>query len=405
MHKNIICGLDIGTSSIRALVAETLDLPAGEKKVGLDLRQKILGVRESKTKGFSKGIVSNLSLLSDAIEEAISKVEESAHCKVRRVITNISGVHIRTFKSRGSVHISDRPSEITEEDIKRCIESAKLIAMSLDREVVYLMPERFFIDDEMEISDPLGLFGSKLDVDLNIITTLVSILQNITKAINLAGYEVEGVVLSGAGTALGILGQRELEEGAVIIDVGKDITEAALFTDGRLRDCFYFPFGGDDLTQALQDNLRIMFKEAEESRIKYGIVTKNSSEEYNDALPRREISNILFPKVEEIMQNVYKKIEPFLKEKKVSPRIYIVGGVSRMDGFVETVEEIFGVPVHMARLHDAKDLHDCTFACSLGLMRYGVTKRIEKRPRYFPSINSPAGRFISKMQSILSEYF
>ena len=397
MHPDIICSLDIGSSSIRVLVAR---LP----------EEKILGFSEFPTRGFSKGIVTNLSFLSDAIEDAVSKAEERSHCKVRKLITNISGMHIRTFKSRGSIHISDRPSEITQDDVKRCIASAKLIAMSLDREVLYLAPERFYIDDKIEIDDPLGLFGSKLDLDLNIITSLVSILQNLTKAINLAGYEAEDVIVSGQGAALAIFNNKELEEGAVIIDVGKDLTEASLFRDGKLKDCFYFPFGGDDLTLVLQERLGIMFEEAEELKVKYGILTKDNQTLYDESLApnvisRREISNLLFPKVEEIMQNVYKKIEPFLKKNKRMPRISVLGGLSKMDGFIEVIQEIFSVPVDMARMRDVKDLHDNNFACCLGLARHEAGKRKAKQSKYIANTNTLVGRLATKIHSLLSEYF
>src|SRR3990167_6839865 len=244
MNREIICGLDVGASNIRAVIANS--------------NQEILGYGHVPTAGFSKSIVSNLNLLSDAIEAAIMKAEEMAMVKARKVITNVSGVHIRTFPSRGSVHISDRPSEITSNDIKRCIESAKVIAMSLDREAVHLVPVRFFIDDKMEINDPLGLFGSKLDVDLNIITSLVTVLQNITKAINLAGYEVDDLIVSGAGAGLSVFEEGELQGGAVLIDAGKEITEVSLFVDGKILDSFNFPFGGDDLTQALQDRKSVV---------------------------------------------------------------------------------------------------------------------------------------------------
>lgn len=456
MRQNAICGLDIGVSSIRALIAQPLELQIKEgqekEEAAFSAREKILGFSESPTKGFSKGVVSNLNLLSDAIEDAVAKAEAKAHCKIRKLITNISGVHIRTFKSRGSVHISDRPSEIREADLKRCIESARLIAMSLDREVIHLIPERFYIDDKIEITEPVGLFGSKLDVDLNIVTSLVSILQNLAKAINMAGYEVEDVITSGAGTALAVLGRKELADGAIVIDVGKDLTEATLFMDGKMVDCFYFPFGSDDLTQVLQDKLKIMFEEAEGLRVKYGIVTKDNQELYDDVripiknmpgpdhgdtqsgqkrsggnwvdseligaglrlfkedssaniISRRELSNILFPKVEEIMQDVYKKIGPFLRQRKKLPYICVVGGVSKMDGFIEVVEEIFNVPVGIGRIRDAKDLHDTTFACALGLARYGASRRIEKEPGYISDQNNFAGRLISKVRSLLSEYF
>ncbi|MBU1913214.1 MAG: cell division protein FtsA [Candidatus Omnitrophica bacterium] len=380
MHRESVCGLDIGASNVRALIGNA--------------EGNILGFGQVPTKGFSKSVVSNLGLLSDAIEASVMKAEEMAKARVRKVITNVSGVHIRTFQSRGSVHISDRPSEITKDDIKRCIESAKVIAMSLDREAVHLVPVRFFIDDKMEINDPLGLFGSKLDADLNIITSLVTVLQNITKAVNLAGYEVDELVVSGAGTAQAVFEEEELMDGAVLIDAGKEITEAAMFLDGKIMDSFNFPFGGDDLTQILQDNLKIFFDEAEEMKVKYGLAAKN------------EITNLLLPKVETVLEDMHKKLESFLKNKKSLPRVIVVGGVARMDGFIETVEKVFRMPVTMGSLKSGGKISDITFACSLGLMKYGAKKIIAARSgSTAPEPMGFAGRLATKIKSIISEYF
>ncbi|MFH1479084.1 MAG: cell division protein FtsA [Candidatus Omnitrophota bacterium] len=436
MHKDLICGLDIGSSSIRALAASFSNGDASS--------EKITGISEYPTKGFSKGVVTNMSLLSDAIEKAVSDLEHKTHTRIRKVIANIQGVHIRTFKSRGSVHISDRPSEIVEQDILRCIESARLIAMSLDRDVLHLISEKYYIDDKLEIDDPLGLFGSKLDVDLNIVTSLVSIMHNLTKAINLAGYEVEDIVISAQATALAVLDEERLKEGAILIDVGKDVTGVALFDKERLRDSFYFPFGSDDLTQVLQDRLRILFEEAEELRIKYGIVTRSNQDIYdnseilipsfrdreekmkeaqaldiekteteqglieastkNKVTSRRELSNLLFPKIEEIMQDVYKKIEPFLKERRKVPYTCIVGGISKMDGFIESVEEIFGIPIEMGRI-DAKELEDDNFSCALGLARVGLSKHVEKSSSYALESSNKLKGLASKIRRIFAEYF
>jgi cell division protein FtsA len=292
------------------------------------------------------------------------------------------------------VHISDRPSEITKDDIKRCVESAKVIAMSLDREAVHLVPVRFFIDDKMEISDPLGLFGSKLDVDLNIITSLVTVLQNITKAVNLAGYEVDELIVSGAGTSLAVFEEEEMQNGAALIDVGKEITEASIFLEGKILDSFNFPFGGDDLTQALQDNLKVLFDEAEDMKLKYGIATSN------------ETRDLLLPRIEVASEDIYKKLEPFLKNKKSLPHVKIVGGVAKMDGFIEIIEKVFKMPVSMGTLKTGGRLDDITFASALGLMKYGAKKIIAARPAgHALEPIGMAGRFIARIKSIVSEYF
>jgi cell division ATPase FtsA len=194
-----------------------------------------------------------------------------------------------------------------------------------------------------------------------------------------------------------------------------------------------------------------MFKDAEELRIKYGIITKANRELFDDgrasisssadkkgpgqgdaqsdqnrsggnwvnsekpagafsspgvsSVSRQEVSDILLTKTGEIMRDVYKKIEPFLKQKKKLPRIYAVGGVSKMDGFVETVEDIFKVPVNMGRIRDSKDFHDMNFAQAFGLMRYGICKMAEKKCKNIFNVNNFAGRVLSRIQSIFSEYF
>ncbi len=201
---------------------------------------------------------------------------------------------------------------------------------------------------------------------------------------------------------------------------------------GKLRDGIYFPFGGEDLTIVMQYRWRIMLEAAEELRIKYGIVIKESQRLYGDSrivvprlrnnpepenrsvqsdggrlsvISKRDISNFLFPKVEEIMGEVYKKIEPFLKEGKKLPHISVVGGLSRMDGFVETVEEVFGVPVHMGRICNTKDFCDINFACSLGLARYGIRNRAKRKSSHLLRTDSFIGKTLTKIQKLFSGYF
>jgi len=452
MSQELVCGLDIGSSSTRAVIVRPKELSQKGNISQSVFHEEILGVSEAPTRGFSKGLVSNLNLLSDSIEEAINKSEQISRQKVRSIITNISGVHIKSFKSRGSVLISDRPVEIKESDIKRCIESAKLMALSLDREIIHLVPERFYIDDKLETMEPLGLYGSKLDVELNIITGLVSVIQNLIKAINLAGYEVEDMIISGIGTSLAISDNAEFKNHVIIIDLGKDHTELTIFGDAGLKDCFCFPFGGDDLTQILKERLNISFEDAEGLMMRYGIVSRDTSKIFdggeillsqsrigpgmdsqltqsdqdrsggnwvnstaqssawpdrsksNNIIYRREISSMLFPKVEEMLQDILKKIEPFLRQTKQPPSIKLIGGLSKMDGFAETAEEIFGVPVEVGVLRNAKGLCDIDFACCLGLARYGIRNRLKRKTKDLDT-TSFIGKVVSRVKKVFSDYF
>lgn len=417
MNSEIICGLDLGSSKIRAVIGRVEFNPSAEKNSKkLFAEEKILGFAETPVKGFSKSIVTNISSFSDAIEDSISKAETMAQTRVRKVITNVSGTHIRTFQSRGSVHIADRPIEITKNDVARCIDSAKFIAMSLDREAVHLIPVKFFIDDKLEIDEPIGLFGSKLDVNLNIITSLVTVLQNLTKAVNLAGYEVDDLIVSGAGTMLAIFEEKDLEEAAILIDIGKEVTEITFFVQGKLRDSVSLPFGGDDLTQVLQDSLKIMFDEADGLKIKYGAIASEAfkmddtqilmpSLKEENVISRKEIGGLLSAKVRTIMGEIYSTIQPFLKDKKKLPLISLCGGVSRMDGFVEITEGILGVPVFMGSIKGDIPLKDISFATALGLVRHGVNKAAAMQPKYVTESYNILGKTVFKIKKIISEYF
>ena len=180
----------------------------------------------------------------------------------------------------------------------------------------------------------------------------------------------------------------------MLIDIGKETTGVSIFLNGNILNSFNFPFGGDDLTQALQENLKILFDEAEEMKIKYGLTGKS------------EITNILLSKIETALEDIYKKIEPFLKNKKNLPPVIAIGGSSKMDGLIEIIEKAFNIPVSMRSLESGGKISDTTFACSLGLMKYGAKKIISERA--CASMTASSGfpyRVVNKIRSIVSEYF
>ncbi len=428
------CGLDIGNSSIKALVLRW------DKRSDYE---EILGFARLPTKGFSKGAICDLGLFCDTIEAVLENTQKVSRARIDSVFVNISGTHIKSYETNASIRISDSPSEITQHQILRVIELAKALNMPVDREEIYIAPLYFLIDEQFEIADPSGLYATKLDVVLKIVTGTTALVQNITKSLNMAGYEVRDMVLSGIAQAESIVTQEEKKEGAVvIIDIGSQMTDLTLYINGRLKDFFVLPFGGDDLTQAIADELNISFNLGEDIKIRYGLVTDNNSpgplhaqlelslmggswvelnsEESDRArqknletrkVTRSDISFILLPKIKELFEQIKKAALAGLINKKVPPRVLITGGGALLDGLIETAQEVLEVPVELRGVQGdlvtkskMQGLDFIFYVTSLGLARFGAKSEFYSKGL----IEAPKGLFgkvFSRLKDIYDEYF
>ena len=206
--KDLLVGLDIGTSKVVTIVAE----------MHPDGGYGVLGVGQHASSGLKKGVVVDIERTVTSIQAALEEAELMAGCKIKTVITGIAGSHIRSFNSIGMVAIKDR--EVTEADVVRVTETAKAVSIPTDQQVLHVLPQEYIIDGQEDIRQPVGMSGVRLDVKVHIVTAAVSAVQNIIKCIRRCGLEVQDLILQPIASSAAVLTADEKELGVVLVDIG-----------------------------------------------------------------------------------------------------------------------------------------------------------------------------------------
>ncbi|MCX5685979.1 MAG: cell division protein FtsA, partial [Candidatus Omnitrophica bacterium] len=244
MRKEItVTGLDIGSSRVSAVTA--LASPCG----ALD----VLAQASQNSRGISRGAVVSLAEAVKSVSGVMNKLCAKTPRRPGDIYVNISGESIKGGISRGMIPLSIRGREITRPDITRCVNAAGTIHLSFDREIVHKIVQRFSVDDEPPVKNPMGLYASRLACEAYIITANANHIQNIYKCVNNAGYDIKEIVFTGIADGSSLLTPEEREEGALLLDMGASITEVSVFTDGALADLEILLTGGSDIKGGFKD--------------------------------------------------------------------------------------------------------------------------------------------------------
>ncbi len=346
-NKNLIVGLDIGTSKVVAVVAELLP----------DGRLELIGMGSHESKGLKKGVVVNIEATVNAIQRALEEAELMADCKIQRVYTGIAGSHIRSFNSTGMVPIRDR--EVTPMDVDRVIETARAMPIPTDQQVLHILTQEFIIDGQDGVREPLGMSGVRLEVKVHIVTGAVSAAQNIVKCVRRCGLEVSDLILQPLASSLAALTEDEKELGVCLVDIGGGTTDVAIFREGAIRHTAVIPIAGDQITNDIAMALRTPTQEAEELKLRHGCALRQLADANEmievpgvgdrppRQLSRQTLAEVIEPRVEELYSLVQKVLRESGYEELLSSGIVITGGSSVMQGMVELGEEIFHMPVRL----------------------------------------------------------
>ncbi|MDD5155566.1 MAG: cell division protein FtsA, partial [Candidatus Omnitrophica bacterium] len=246
LKNNYICALDIGSTKIAAVAAEIK-----KKKVS-----SVFFVT-SPVKGIKKGTIVNSVELVGSIEQALDKLRAASGINIKFVYANISGRDIVTSHAQAIIPLAERGNKvIMPSDIRKVTEQARILGSNLDEEIIHQVPFSYSIDSKNKIANPLGLYSHKLEVDLYLICGKLASIQSLIRAVNQAGAEIKNLFFSGIATAEAVL-SNELKKGQnILCDIGGDVTEILLFKDGLLRHTEVLEMGGDDLTNALCEELK-----------------------------------------------------------------------------------------------------------------------------------------------------
>ncbi|MDA9556382.1 cell division protein FtsA [Vibrio sp.] len=379
--ENILVGLDIGTSSITALVGEILP----------DEQINIIGAGSSPSRGMDKGGVNDLESVVKSVQRAIDQAELMSECSIEKVSISLSGNHIASRIENGMGTISDE--EVSQDDIDRAIHTAKSVKVGDEQRILHVIPQEFTIDYQEGIKNPLGLSGIRMEVSVHLITCHNDMARNIIKAVERCGLEVENIVYSGLSSSSAVITEDERELGVCVVDFGAGTIDLAIWTNGALRHTEVIPYAGNAVTSDIAYAFSTPLNDAEEIKVKYGcalseLVSKDDTVNVPSvggrsarSLQRQMLSEVIEPRYVELMDMIDDSIKGALTilEKQgtkshLAAGVVFTGGASHIEGMVEAAERVFGGQVRIGKPLEVSGLTDYvkdpSHATAVGLLCY-----------------------------------
>ena len=409
-RERYLVGLDVGTSKVTAVVAEMHDAR------GLD----IVGLGVAESRGIKRGVVVNLELAVESIKKAIEEAELMAGIEIDTVHLALTGPHIKGFNSRGVIAVAGKNREITRDDVKRAIDAAKAVSLPTGREILHVLPQDFVVDEQDGIGAPVGMTGTRLEVNVHIVTGSQSSTQNIVACVNRAGVTVSETVVEQLAASEAVLTQDEKDLGVALVDIGGGTTDIAIYERGSLWHTAVIGIGGDHFTSDIAVGLRTPLPDAEKIKRKCGCALSSMVDEDDTmevasvggrkprVMARRILSEILQPRAEEIFHLVWDEIRRAGHEKSLNSGIVLTGGGAILDGVPEIAEQIFDLPIRRGCPAGVGGLADHvnspTFATGVGLVLYGY------RNTFGDSARAPVGagalvRVAGRLRGLFKEFF
>ncbi len=375
-EKNLIVGLDIGTSKVVAIV--------GELKGNGD-QVEVIGIGHHPSRGLKKGVVVNIESTVQSIQRAVEEAELMAGCEIHSVFAGIAGSHVRSLNSHGIVAIRDK--EVAPGDVERVIDAARAVAIPADQRILHILPQEFIVDDQDGIREPIGMSGVRLEAKVHMVTGAASAVQNIIKCVRRCGLEVDDVILEQLASSYSVATDDEKDLGVCLVDVGGGTTDIAVFIDGAIRHTAVIPIAGDQVTNDIAVALRTPTHHAEEIKIKYACALPQltSSDETIEVpsvgdrparrLARQTLAEVVEPRYEELFSLVQAELRRSGFEDMIAAGLVITGGSARMEGAVELAEEVFHMPVRLGMPQHVQGLSDVVrnpvYATGVGLLIFG----------------------------------
>jgi cell division protein FtsA len=382
--KNIIVGLDIGTSKVVAIVGE----------VRHDDEIEIIGIGSHPSRGLKKGVVVNIESTVQSIQRAVEEAELMAGVEIDAVYAGIAGSHVSSLNSHGIVPIKD--GEVTHADVERVIDAARAVAIPADQKILHILPQEFIIDNQEGIHDPVGMSGVRLEARVHMVTGAVSAAQNIIKCVRRCGLEVEDLILEQLASSYSVLEDDEKDLGVCLVDIGGGTTDIAVFTGGSIRHTAVIPIAGDQVTNDIAVALRTPTQHAEDIKLKYACaLTQLASPDETIEVPsigdrpprrlsRQTLAEVVEPRYEELLTLIQSELRRSGYEDLVAGGVVLTGGSSKMEGLVDLAEEVFHMPVRLGMPQYVTGLVDVVrnpiHATGVGLLLFGHRNRAVQLP-------------------------
>ena len=376
-----IVGLDLGSTKTCALICQ----PNKDGK----LEAAGLGVAESR--GWRKGVIVNLDLTVLALKKAVEAAEAAAGVPADSAYVGLAGPHIKGVSSRGALSLGNRSREVTREDVHKVIQTTQSISLPPDRELLHVLPQEFLLDSQDGIRDPMGMVGSRLELNAHLVTASATAMRNVVTAVNRAGIVVLDTVFEPMASAEACLTADERELGVALLDIGGGSTDLIVYHQGTVRHTAAIPVGGEHFTNDIAVGLRTPIPEAEKMKRAWGERDPSAPAEATLEVPSvgerpsrvvsyAMLTEIIEPRAMELVELVREELVRSGLDKQLGAGVVLAGGGAKLGGLVALAEQMLALPARIGRPTGLEKLGeilpDPSFTTVVGLVVHGYRLRL-----------------------------
>ena len=385
--SNIIVGLEIGTSKICAVVGEQ----------NADGALNIIGLGQSRSRGVRKGEVVDTAQAEEDVRNAIVEAEQMADVEIRNVYLGVTGGHIRGFNNRGVHPVVSADREICDDDVQDVIKNAKAINLPTENNVLHAIRQHFLVDGQDRVTNPVGMLGSRLEVDMHVVHGITNRLQNSIRLVKGLQLEVDEIVFNGLASSLALLSNEQKELGALVIDIGGGTTDYVVYTDGVIKHTGVLAVGGDHISNDLAYGLKVPLSRAEKLKLEHGSAMVNDELKgqvvtiANElGLPLKTVNvehlqRIMSLRVEELFQLIAQDLEQAGLFDYLRAGVFLCGGGARIPNIAKLAEPILQMSVSVGQTNSVSGLKSALdqpeFVTAIGLAKFGSFKQRKREGR------------------------
>ena len=402
--SSIIVGLEIGTSKVCAVVGER----------GADGALNIIGLGQARSRGVRKGEVADTTQAEEDVRNAIVEAEQMADVEIRNVYLGVTGGHIRGFNNRGVHPVVSADREISGDDVQDVIKNAKAINLPTENNVVHAIRQHFFVDGQDGVANPVGMLGSRLEVDVHVVHGNTNRLQNAIRLVRGLQLEVDEIVFNGLASSLALLTSEQKELGALVVDIGGGTTDYVVYAGGVIRHTGVLAVGGDHVSNDLAYGLKVPLSRAEKLKLEHGsalldekIKGRTVTITNELGLPLKTVNvehlqRIMSLRLEEIFQLVAQDLEQAGLYDYLRAGVFLGGGGTRIPHVAKLAEHVLQMPVSIGQTNSISGLKSALdqpeFFTAIGLVKFGsfkTGKRAGKASRGW-GFKNPLRRFLQR---------
>ena len=375
--SSIIVGLEIGTSKVCAVVGE----------LSADGALNIVGLGQARSRGVRKGEIADAPTAEEDVRQAIVEAEQMADVEIRSVYLGVTGGHVRGFNNRGVHPVVSSDREISEEDVQDVIKNAKTINLPAQNHVIHAIRQHFLVDGQDGITNPVGMLGSRVEVDVHVVHGSLNRLQNAIRTVKGLQLEVDDIVFNGLASSLALLTNAQKEMGSLVIDIGGGTTEYVVYANGIIKHTGVLAVGGDHVSNDLAYGLMVPLSRAERLKIEQGSAVVDEGVKgqlltlaSELGLPLKTINlehlhRIMSVRLEEIFQLVGQDLELAGALDYLRSGVFLCGGGARIPQIAKLAEQVLEMPVTVGKTNSISGLKSALdqpeFATAIGLVKFG----------------------------------